>query len=355
MHNTFAMKPILQNLVEMTAHRDYLRLEVSVLSTLQQLSGILEVRALEVFMLGGVRYMRPRTWMHNGQWTSTETEVATDPQRQVLSELPELHACIQERHTHAIAMVDKKRHTLWLPVWMHEKVSTCLEITQSRPFSAHKLDVVKGIFLVYQNYQSLLDYSERDALTGLFNRKTFDEQFARNALPGLSSSKPQSAESMISEEVSPTSEPVQNWLAVVDIDHFKQVNDRFGHLYGDEVLILVANILRSSFRSHDRIFRFGGEEFVVLLRNTTLSKAHKVFNRFREAVQEYHFPQVGNVTVSLGFVGTSRGSPVEILGQADQALYYAKEHGRNQVRFYEDLVASGELATKVANDDVELF
>ena len=160
---------------------------------------------------------------------------------------------------------------------------------------------------------------------------------------------------MISEEVSPTSEPVQNWLAVVDIDHFKQVNDRFGHLYGDEVLILVANILRSSFRSHDRIFRFGGEEFVVLLRNTTLSKAHKVFNRFREAVQEYHFPQVGNVTVSLGFVGTSRGSPVEILGQADQALYYAKEHGRNQVCFYEDLVATGALATKVANDDVELF
>ena len=79
---------------------------------------------------------------------------------------------------------------------------------------------------------------------------------------------------MISEEVSPTSEPVQNWLAVVDIDHFKQVNDRFGHLYGDEVLILVANILRSSFRSHDRIFRFGGEELGVLLRTSTLSKAH---------------------------------------------------------------------------------
>ena len=142
MHNTFAMKPILQNLVEMTAHRDYLRLEVSVLSTLQQLSGILEVRALEVFMLGGVRYMRPRTWMHNGQWTSTETEVATDPQRQVLSELPELHACIQERHTHAIAMVDKKRHTLWLPVWMHDQVGTCLEVIQSRPFSVHRLEVL---------------------------------------------------------------------------------------------------------------------------------------------------------------------------------------------------------------------
>ena len=59
--------------------------------------------------------------------------------------------------------------------------------------------------------------------------------------------------------------------------------------------------------------------------------------------------------MSLGFVSTVKGSPVEILGQADQALYHAKEHGRNQVCFYDDLVASGHLAVKVANDDVELF
>lgn len=349
------MKPILQNLVEMTGHRDHLRLEVSVLSTLQSMSAVVQVRSLEIFTLNGECYVRPSTCLRDGQWVSNEAEAAHDPLRQPLADLPALQECIASNAPRATTTLGRGRHCLWLPVWMHDKVTSCLEIIQSRPFSAQKIDVITSVFHVYQNYQSLLDYSERDALTGLFNRKTFDEQFARNALPGLSSSKPQAAESMISEEVSPTSEPVQNWLAVVDIDHFKQVNDRFGHLYGDEVLILVANILRSSFRSHDRIFRFGGEEFVVLLRNTTLSKAHKVFNRFREAVQEYHFPQVGNVTVSLGFVGTSRGSPVEILGQADQALYYAKEHGRNQVRFYEDLVASGELATKVANDDVELF
>lgn len=349
------MKPILQNLVEMTGHRDHLRLEVSVLSTLQKLSSIIEVRALELFTDAGVPYVRPRTWVEDGQLVSTDSEAAADPRRETLDQYPALRVCVEDHSDSALASPRKGRYVLWLPVWMHDKVSTCLEITQSRPFSAHKLDVLKGVFQVYQNYQSLLDYSERDALTGLFNRKTFDEQFSRHTMNGLGGRTGAVTESFANDDGTAPSEPVLQWLAVVDIDHFKQVNDRFGHLYGDEVLILIANILRSSFRSHDRIFRFGGEEFVVLLRSTTLSTAHKVFNRFRQAVQEYNFPQVGQVTVSLGFVCTSKGAPVEILGQADQALYYAKEHGRNQVCFYDDLVAGGHLAAKVANDDVELF
>ncbi|MCL5740625.1 MAG: GGDEF domain-containing protein [Hydrogenophaga sp.] len=350
------MKPILQNLVEMTGHRDHLRLEVSVLSTLQKLSATTEVRALEVFADDGATHVRPRTWVQDGDLVSTDSEAASDPQREPLNSYPALCQCIEKREIRATASMDKGRYTLWLPVWMHDKVSTCLEITQSRPFSAHKLDVIQGIFHVYQNYQSLLDYSERDALTGLLNRKTFDEQFSRSTADSLARRlRPATTDLAVDEEASCCEPPVEQWLAVVDVDHFKQVNDRFGHLYGDEVLILIANILRSSFRSHDRIFRFGGEEFVVLLRATSLATAHKVFNRFRLAVQEYPFPQVGQVTVSLGFVSTSRGAPVEILGQADQALYYAKENGRNQVCFYDELIASGQLKTKVANEDVELF
>ena len=350
------MKPILQNLVEMTGHRDHLRLEVSVLSTLQKLSATTEVRALEVFTDDGATHVRPRTWVQDGDLVSTDSEAASDPQREPLNSYPALCKCIEKREIRATASMDKGRYTLWLPVWMHDKVSTCLEITQLRPFSAHKLDVIQGIFHVYQNYQSLLDYSERDALTGLLNRKTFDEQFSRSTADSLARRvRPATTGLAVDEEASCCEPPVEQWLAVVDVDHFKQVNDRFGHLYGDEVLILIANILRSAFRSHDRIFRFGGEEFVVLLRATSLATAHKVFNRFRLAVQEYPFPQVGQVTVSLGFVSTSRGAPVEILGQADQALYYAKENGRNQVCFYDELIASGQLKTKVANDDVELF
>lgn len=348
------MRPILQNLVEMTGQRDHLRLEVSVLSTLHKLSHIVEVRALELFTEAGRPHLRPRTWFEDGRWVSSGAEAANDPRREPLERHPALHECLARHGDSALASPRKGRHLLWLPLWLHEAAGACLEITQSQPFSTHKIDVLKGVFQVYQNYQSLLDYSERDALTGLFNRKTFDEQFARSAIDGLISRSGAIAEPL--GHAAPTaSEPLQQWLAVVDIDHFKQVNDRFGHLYGDEVLILIANLLRGAFRSHDRVFRFGGEEFVVLLRSTTLSTAHKVFNRLRLLVQEYPFPQIGRITVSLGFVGTARGSPVEILGQADQALYYAKEHGRNRVCFYDELVARGQLATKLANDDVELF
>lgn len=342
-------KPILQNLVEMTGLRDHLRLELSVLSTLLALPGMTDIRALELFTREGETYVRPRTWRdEEGQLQSTDSEAVLDTRRQPLSAYPELQQCIAEHGTSTQHTPRRGRYTLWLPVWMGDKVHTCLEITQSRNFSPHRLDVILGIFQVYQNYQSLLDYSERDALTGLLNRKTFDEQFARQAAAGVIL---ENADNLDTDSEG----PLLQWLAVIDIDHFKQVNDRFGHLYGDEVLILMANLLRSSFRSRDRVFRFGGEEFVVLLRNATLPTARSAFERFRATVQAHSFPQVGHVTVSIGFVGTHSGSPVEILGQADQALYFAKEHGRNQVRFYNDLIASGHLQQRVAHDDIELF
>jgi diguanylate cyclase (GGDEF)-like protein len=349
------MSPILQNLVEMTGHRDHLRLEVSVLSTLQELAGTVDVRALEVFTHQGAQYVRPRTWFEEGQWQSSAMEAAWDPRSVPLCELPDLQQCLSTRAARATTTLRKGCHRLWLPVWMQDKVVSCLEITQSRPFTAQKINVIAGVFHVYQNYQSLLDYSERDALTGLFNRKTFDEEFSRQS--DCSQSTLASAKALGHEQDhrAPPINAAKHWLAVVDIDHFKLVNDRFGHLYGDEVLILVANLLRSSFRSQDRIFRFGGEEFVVLLRASTLESARQVFERFRATVERHRFPQVGQVTVSLGFIETGHGAPVEILGQADQALYYAKENGRNRVCYYDDLIASGALAAKVSHEDMELF
>lgn len=330
---------ILQNLVQMTGQRDHLRLEFSVLSTFLQLPYIEDVRALELLKLDEEYWVRPRTWQQDGQLVSAAQDFAHDPQRHCLRALPQLHDCIARKAPHAKYSFAPNRHVIWLPVWMHEQVNVCLEITQSTAPTSHGFDVINGIFNVYQNYQSLLDYSERDALTGLLNRKTFDEHLLRFATAAQDSNH---------EE--------QPWLAVIDIDHFKLVNDRFGHLFGDEVLILVANLLRNAFGTQHRIFRFGGEEFVVLMPPARKEAALASLEAFRAMVASHDFPQIGAVTVSVGVAGAKLCSPVEILGQADQALYYAKENGRNRVCHYERLHDQGLLNTsQVSHDDVELF
>lgn len=331
---------ILQNLVQMTGQRDHLRLELSVLSTFLQLPAITDVRALELLRLNEEYWVRPRTWLQEGQLVSAGAQdLSWDSQHVPLHTLPHLHACIAGQALQIQHVAAPNRHVIWLPVWMHEQVHACIEVTQSEPFTSHSLDVIIGIFNVYQNYQSLLDYSERDALTGLLNRKTFDEHLLRFA---AASSSNQTEE--------------RPWLAVIDIDHFKLVNDRFGHLFGDEVLILVANLLRSAFGSQHRIFRFGGEEFVILMPPSRKEAAQAVLEAFRSMVASHTFPQVGTVTVSVGFAGTKLCSPVEILGQADQALYYAKENGRNKVCHFEHLMEQGLMHnTQVSNDSVEFF
>ena len=148
-----------------------------------------------------------------------------------------------------------------------------------------------------------------------------------------------------------------HWLGVMDIDKFKTINDRFGHLIGDEVLILMANLMRESFRVQDKLFRFGGEEFVALIRPAEFSHATGTFERFRTNVEAFNFPQVGRVTISIGFTRIKLGdTPSIILDSADEALYWAKEHGRNQSHAYETLIAEGKLQRAPATEsDIELF
>jgi diguanylate cyclase (GGDEF)-like protein len=344
------MEALLKHLVDITCQRDHTLLDSSVVTALHELVGARQVRVHELFRYRDELFVRPRVWIKDGKVVSVEENLATESAGEALSKYPALVDSIKQRKSCVEEVTDSGDRVLWLPVWLNDKVSSCLEVTNPTPYNSNTLHMMEGILSVYRNYQNILDYSERDSLTGLLNRKTFDEKFSRL----LSTAIP---EGHLQDQVERrhAHNNVGHWLAVVDIDHFKKVNDQFGHLYGDEVLILVANLLRSSFRAQDRVFRFGGEEFVVLLRSTTLEDARKIFERFRSNVEKHEFPQVGRVTVSLGFASISTESPVMILGHADQALYYAKANGRNRVCYYDELVQSGELHSEVSNDTVEFF
>ncbi|PAV25425.1 GGDEF domain-containing protein [Tamilnaduibacter salinus] len=125
-------------------------------------------------------------------------------------------------------------------------------------------------------------------------------------------------------------------LAMLDIDHFKQVNDNWGHKAGDRVIQLVARTIRQRLRSTDFVARYGGEEFVLLLPQTTLEDGCRVLDSLREYVAElpFHFQRTPvRVTFSAGLIDfAAGGSPDSLFDRADQALYEAKEAGRNRIR-----------------------
>ena len=343
------MKSLLEHLVEITGHRDHELLDISVMSALMNMVGVEQARVLELFQSHGELQVRPRVRIAEGKVQAAQPESAAADNGEPIVAYPGLVSCIAQRRSRLEEARADGRHVLWIPMWQNDKVSTCLEIVHNQPFMPHMLQVMEGILSVYRNYQSLLEYSERDSLTGLLNRKTFDEKFSR-----LASTRP--SEPVDEHDRRQSGDIKTQWLAVVDIDHFKRVNDDFGHLYGDEVLILVANILRASFRAQDCIFRFGGEEFVILLRSTTLEDARMVFERFRANVERHAFPQVGRITISLGFAAITQETPVVILGHADQALYHAKDSGRNRVCHYDELVEQGIINLgKQTESSVELF
>ena len=200
------------------------------------------------------------------------------------------------------------------------------------PFIAKDLRALLGMTRIYENHIALLDYGETDTLTGLLNRKTLERHFQK-----VMEYQQKCAEMQLQQAIKPEIErraPPEDEaysVAVMDIDHFKRINDQFGHIYGDEVLLLVAQLMQASFRDNDYLFRFGGEEFVVLIGPQSEQSAHRAVERFRLSVAEHSFPQVGQVTISIGLTRLMAQDVLSgVLERADEALYQAKTGGRNR-------------------------
>lgn len=200
--------------------------------------------------------------------------------------------------------------------------------------------LMEGFLKIYQNYLNLLIDNQLDKLTSLLNRKTFDDKILQ--VIHLLQNSDQNRRDI--------------WLGVFDLDNFKSINDKYGHIYGDDVLILFARLMRKSFREDDILFRFGGEEFVVVLQAGSSQEAFVVINNFIKAVETFDFGLAGKLTVSAGMVrmGADDELPT-IVGHADQALYYAKKNGKNQVCVYEELVDKGAINSQISHGDIVFF
>lgn len=247
--------------------------------------------------------------------------------------------------TEEVARSGSGPYTTVFPIDPQQTVCSLLEVQSDQPLTDDAQIQIDSVLWIYQNLQGLLDYGEKDSLTELLNRKTFDGAFLNATVE--QTHQPNQAHP--ERRCSPSA--ASYWLAVIDIDHFKRVNDNFGHLIGDEVLLLMARQMRLNFRFHDQLYRFGGEEFVVLMRCADHADAACALERFRAKVEAHVFPQINTITVSVGFAALRPDdTPGGAFDRADKAVYYAKAHGRNQVCSYSELVKDGLLTEAAATE-----
>lgn len=337
----------IDHLAELTRYRDRDLLDVTLVVAFRDL-----LRPRSVAIYRKVGEAGNERWLTRARLTTHDVVASADPLTASLSSLPALaeHPARCEALTGRTVVCTRDGVNLSLfPLTTDREVVGVLEIETDDALGIDKQHTVCSILRVYHNFESLLDCSERDTLTGLLNRRTFDETFLKAVV-----TKP-AAPSVDGRRLDKDDYPY--WVGMIDIDFFKSVNDKFGHLIGDEVLLLQSRLMRNSFRYYDRLYRFGGEEFVVLLRCPDEATTAEVLERLRNNTAQYLFPQVGRITISVGFAQVQPGdSPSSALGRADQAVYYAKSHGRNQVQGYADLLARGEIeAATLKIGEVDLF
>lgn len=188
----------------------------------------------------------------------------------------------------------------------------------TKPISDNSL--VVAIFARAQRARQLAEVMTRDSLTGLLQHAHIKER--------------------LSTELERANRLQQNVSVVMlDIDHFKKVNDQYGHLTGDQVISSLANLLRQQLRKTDLIGRYGGEEFLLVLPECPLDKAYNVINQLRESFARIPFvvnQQTFHCTFSAGITAGTDSPMVDVvIEHADQALYQAKHNGRNQVLLYQ--------------------
>ncbi len=235
----------------------------------------------------------------------------------------------------------------------HKKVSHIL-LSVNNELHINEQKTLTGILSVYSNYLSVINRAEHDKLTGLFNRETLDTQINKILTHEIKNDlNNKSQNDRRNKEISHT------FLGLIDIDFFKKINDDLGHLYGDEILVLVSHLMKENFtRENDLVFRYGGEEFVVLLNAANEDKAFAAFDRLRKNISNYNFPQLSKVTVSIGYEKIiNQNSPYQIIAAADKALYFAKNTGRNRTKSYAVLANQGLITPEkeIAIEDIVIF
>lgn len=359
------MLDLVDHVAALTEHRDREALDIGLVQTFVVLLKPLRVAVYGIATDANDQRWLPLAVMSSGRAAETFSPLHADFRLlEPLQAVPYRWECLSTRLHVEVQQPGGEPGTFVTCLPLSSEFSTevagVLEIHSRARLSPQDHDDARRLLRVYRNMQNMFTYSERDALTGLLNRKSFEDTFYKSlreeALPSVDEAQSLPAGGSAAIPMRRVESGEAFWLAMVDVDHFKQVNDKYGHQIGDEVLILVARILKNTFRGYDRIYRFGGEEFVILLRCPDHETAVQALERFRVAMQNYPFPQVGHITASIGLSEIrSSDTPEGACERADLAVYHAKRTGRNRVCSHSELEQKGLLQADVKVGGVELF
>jgi diguanylate cyclase len=198
-------------------------------------------------------------------------------------------------------------------------VLEAISMVESSKTIKNQLDsTMSEISMLSKELDGIKQIAKIDMLTGLLNRRGFDE-----------------AMTDVLENIKTSREPFS--AIMLDIDHFKKVNDTFGHLVGDNVLKMLSKLLKDQVKGKDIVARFGGEEFILVLPQTPLEGAFVLAEQIRLSLQKMNLKikdtgkSIGAITISLGIALYKDGESIEaVIKRADDALYHAKNNGRNQ-------------------------
>lgn len=358
------MASLVEHLTKLTDHRDRGLLELSLSKALIDLTAIQRVLVSRVVSEEGVS-----RWMDITVLDAGGGGKVVDPLRMEFQSLPLLDdnrdrlRCMEQQALVEVAWAGENGPRIsYLPLFSDaiNEAQFVLEIHSAGPLSGDELQIIGSLTRVFGNMYRLLAYSDRDALTGLLNRKSLDDAFYSAVLDELGElDSPQAASREPAAVRAPERRhcvPPNYWLGTVAVDHYDVVNNQHGHLIAEEVLLLVARIMNNTFRTYDRLYRLGGEQFAVLLHCPDEALVLAAFERFRTHIEKFSFPQVGALTVSGGFTRvTPDDSPSTALERAERVVDYVRHHGHNGVFSFSALADKGLFTSLPATGAVDIF
>ncbi len=340
------MSTFIEHVVKLTDHRDRDLLELTLAKALIDLLPLERIVIARVVREEGVR-----RWLEIARLDVKGGGRVLDPQRVDFQSLVRVEdnadrfKCLQGRERVEIAWAgpDGPRITM-LPLYSESRPDDAgvLELHSPARLDADSLTLIDALRQIYRNMYTLLEYSDRDALTGLLSRKSLDDAFYSAVLEDLEQIASAVPASSAAQDERRHRVPANYWLGSASVDNYALISEQHGADAAQEVVQRVGRLLASTFRTYDLLYRFGSDHFGVLLHCPDEALVLSAFDRFRGNVEKYRFGAVGRVTVSCGFTDVrANDSPASALANSDQAVDFARRCGGNKACSYPGLTRRG--------------